>query len=137
MLLTACLLCWGCSNAPAWPDEGVADAQWVESALAWRLNTGLDACGETAKAIDALTLEWIAQSPEMLVRISTQEWPVLLHYPELKTPLIQALAWGQLHGVEWKKEALERVLRKVARKSTALKVRRVKAYLTGTPPQTL
>ena len=136
MLLTACLFCWGCSGAPDWPDEGVADAQWVESAVSWRLQTGLEACGETAKAIDALTLEWIANSPDIQVRINSQEWPVLRHYPELKTPLIQAMAYGQLHGVKWSNEALERILKKVVRKTASLKTRRVKPYLKGTPPQT-
>lgn len=135
MLLTACLFCWSCSGAPAWPEQGVADAAWVQSAVAWRLQTGMDACGETAHAIDALTLEWIAQAPNIHVRISTQEWPVLMHYPELKTPLIQAMAWGQLRGVEWEKNALERVLRKVVRKSNNLKTRRVNAYLKRTPAQ--
>ena len=43
MLLTACLFCWGCQGVPAWPESGIANADWVETAIAWRLQTGLDA----------------------------------------------------------------------------------------------
>ena len=136
MLLTACLFCWGCQGVPAWPESGVADAGWVETAIAWRLQTGLDACGETGKAVDALTLEWIAASPKVRVEITTNEWPVLRHYPELKTPLIQALAWGELQGVEWDKEALVKLLRKVVRKTDGLKSSRVRPYLKQTPIRT-
>ena len=121
---------------PAWPESGVADANWVETAIEWRLQTGVDACGETGKAVDALTLEWIAASPMVRVEITTNEWPVLRHYPELKTPLIQALALGELQGVEWDKEALVQLLRKVVRKTDGLKSSRVRLYLKQTPTRT-
>lgn len=136
MLLTACLICWGCSGAPAWPAEGVADARWVAEALEWRLNTGLDDCGENARAVDALTLEWIAGTSEVQLIIETDEWPVLRYYPELKTTLIQAMARQQLEGEETDVESLQRTLRKVVRKTAALKNRRVKPYLKGRRPQT-
>lgn len=136
MLLTACLICWGCSGAPAWPAEGVADARWVAEALEWRLKTGLDDCGENARAVDALTLEWIAGTSEVQLIIETDEWPVLRYYPELKTTLIQAMARQQLEGEETDVESLQRTLRKVVRKTAALKNRRVKPYLKGRRPQT-
>lgn len=136
MLLTACLICWGCNGAPAWPAEGVADARWVAEALEWRLRTGLEACEETARAVDALTLEWIASTPDVRVEIETQQWPVLRYYPELKTPLIQAMAWQQLAEEAYDGDSLRRMLRKVVRKTPSLKNKRVMPYLKGRPPQT-
>jgi len=70
------------------------------------------------------------------VEITTNQWPVLRQYPELKTPLIQALAWGELQGVEWEKEALVQILRKVVRRSEGLKSSRVRPYLKQTPTRT-
>ncbi|MBN31318.1 MAG: hypothetical protein CL845_04915 [Crocinitomicaceae bacterium] len=137
MLITTCLFCWGCQGVPAWPESGVADADWVEKAIAWRLQTGLDACGETGKAVDALTLEWIAASPVIRVEITTNEWPVLRHYPELKIPLIQALAWGYLRGFEWENKALVKTLRQVIRKTNGLKNGRVRPYFKQTPTRML
>ena len=86
--------------------------------------------------MDALTLEWIAATPKVRVEITTNEWPVLRHYPELETPLIQALAWGELQGVQWDKQALVKVLRKVVRKTDGLKSSRVRPYLKQTPTRT-
>ena len=136
MFLTACLFCWGCQGVPDWPESGVANADWVQDAIAWRLQTGLDACGETGRAIDALTLEWIAASPAVRVEITTNEWPVLRHYPELKTPLIQALAWRELQEMKYEKEVLVRLLRKVVRKTDGLKSSRVRQYLKHKPTRT-
>ena len=53
----------------------------------------------------------------------------------VKTPLIQAL-WGELQGVEWDKEALVKLLRKVVRKTDELKSSRVRPYLKQTPTRT-
>ena len=136
MLLTACLLCWGCSGSPAWPAEGVADARWVAEALEWRLQTGLDDCGENARAVDALTLEWIAGTPDLQLTIETKDWSVLRFYPELKTTLIQAMARQHLEGEEADVESLKRTLRRVVRRTTTLKNRRVLPYLKGRRPQT-
>ena len=85
---------------------------------------------------DALTLEWIAGTSEVQLIIESDEWPVLRYYPELKTTLIQAMARQQLEGEETDVESLQRTLRKVVRKTAALKNRRVKPYLKGRRPQT-
>lgn len=130
MLLTAWLTaCWWCGGAPDWPENGAVDAQWVEQAIEWRLSTGVDECGETAKAVDALTMAWIADSESIVVRIQTADWPFLKYYEELKTPLIQALALGQMQSEIADRQAVIRTMRKVVRRSNALRYRRVKEYL--------
>jgi len=114
----------------------VADARWVAEALEWRLQTGLDDCGENARAVDALTLEWIAGTPDLQLTIETKDWSVLRFYPELKTTLIQAMARQHLEGEEADVESLKRTLRRVVRRTTTLKNRRVLPYLKGRRPQT-
>ena len=71
---------------PEWPAEGVADADWVEQALEWRLSKGVDDCGQEMLALDALSLEWVANSTEIQVNIETQNWPFLAVSPELMAP---------------------------------------------------
>ena len=90
---------------------------------------GVDECGETAKAVDALTMAWIADSESIVVRIQTADWPFLKYYEELKTPLIQALALGQMQSETADRQAVIRTMRKVVRRSNALRYRRVKEYL--------
>lgn len=126
--------CWFCGAAPLWPADGSVDAQWVEEAVEWRMRTGVDCCGETGKAVDALTLEWIANSSDVVIRLQTDKWPFLRYYEELKTPLIQGMALAQLRAEPLDEEVLLRMLRKVVRRSEELKYRRVKPYLR--PAQT-
>jgi len=124
--------CWFCGGSPEWPVDGNVDAHWVEEAIEWRLKTGVDCCGETGKAVDALTLEWIANSEDVVIRVQTEKWPFLRYYEELKTPLIQGMALAQLRAEPMEEEAILSMLRKVVRRSDALKFRRVKPYLRPT-----
>ncbi|MFZ9055324.1 MAG: hypothetical protein ACO2ZL_05900 [Flavobacteriales bacterium] len=131
--------CWFCGASPEWPVDGNVDARWVEEAIEWRMRTGLDCCGESGRAVDALTLEWIANSTDVVIRIESEKWPILRYYEELKTPLIQAMALAQLRSEPLDDVALLSMLRKVVRRSDALKYRRVKTYLrprqTSSPMQ--
>ena len=72
---------------PDWPADGVADAEWVEQALEWRLSKGVDDCGQEMLALDALALEWLSKSQEIQVEIRTEDWPFLAFSPELTAPL--------------------------------------------------
>ena len=131
--------CWFCGSSPEWHVDGNVDARWVEEAIEWRMRTGLDCCGESGRAVDALTLEWIANSTDVVIRIESEKWPILRYYEELKTPLIQGMALAQLRSEPLDDEALLSMLRKVVRRSDALKYRRVKTYLrprqTSSPMQ--
>jgi hypothetical protein len=68
------------------------DAAWVEEALTWRARANVRNCPDVAEAVDALTLAWIAQSPEVVVRIEQANWPVLVGRSEWVKPLVQILA---------------------------------------------
>ena len=137
MLLTSLLTLWcGCAGVPDWPVDGKADAVWVEQALEWRLHAAAGRCEETAKAVDALTLEWISESPKIVVRIQTQEWPFLKFYSGLKTPLIQALALVQMQQGETARGDVLRTMRRVVRRSSNWSYRRVRPYLRDRLPQT-
>ena len=138
MLVTSLLTLWcGCAGLPDWPEDGKANAVWAEQAIEWRTHARVGRCPETAKAVDALTLEWISESKEVVVKIETQEWPFLKVYAGLKTPLIQALALAQFQKQESTRADVLRTLRRVVRRSQFWSYRRVRPYLRDTPPQTL
>lgn len=88
----------GCGTHPAWPKEGEVNAAWVTEALEWRAHANVRNCPDIADAVDALTLEWIADSQSLTVRIEQQDWPVLLDRSEWVKPLVQILALESLHG---------------------------------------
>ena len=68
-------------------------------------------------AIDAWTLEWIANSSEVRVEIDTHKWPVFTHEPLLQGPLIQIIALESLHGKRFDENKVFRKLKRFARKS--------------------
>ncbi len=94
--LIAGLVC-GCGGHPDWPAEGQVDAAWVEEALAWRVRANVRNCPDVAEAVDALTLEWIAASADVVVRVDHADWPVLAGRSEWVKPLVQILALDALH----------------------------------------
>jgi len=91
------LMC-GCGGHPDWPAPGEVDAAWVEEALAWRARANVRHCPEVAEAVDALTLAWIAQSPDVVVRIEQSEWAALEGRSDWVKPLVQLCAHAQLSG---------------------------------------
>ncbi|MAO46763.1 MAG: hypothetical protein CL823_06390 [Crocinitomicaceae bacterium] len=110
----ACLLCGG---APDWPQDGVANREWVVDAIEWRLQRGPDGCTDQTPAIDAWTLEWIANSPEVRVDIVTEDWPVFTEKQRLQGTLIQIMALEQLNGVEHNPKRCLKTLNKYAKRS--------------------
>ena len=112
-----CFACLVCGGAPDWPENGLATREWVEDALEWRLDRGAGACEEYMPAIDAWTLEWIAESDEIRVEINTEEWPVFTSEPMLQGTLIQIMALEQLQGLDFNDERILRKLKRVARRS--------------------
>jgi hypothetical protein len=68
-------------------------------------------------AIDAWTLEWIAESDEIRVEIDTEEWPVFTSEPLLQGTLIQIMAVEQLKGLDYDDGRILRKLKRVARRS--------------------
>ena len=68
-------------------------------------------------AIDAWTLEWIAESDEIRVEIDTEEWPVFTSEPLLQGTLIQIMALEQLKGLDYDDGRILRKLKRVARRS--------------------
>ena len=91
------LVC-GCGGHPDWPDPDAVDAAWVEEALAWRARANVRNCPDVAEAVDALTLGWIAQSTEVVVRIEQENWAVLDGRSDWVKPLVQQCAFDQLSG---------------------------------------
>lgn len=112
-----CIACILCGGAPDWPDNAVANAAWVEDAIEWRLDKGIDGCDEITPAIDALTLEWVANSPDVIVDIETEIWPVFTEEPELQGPLIQSLALDILKKGEVDENKALKRLKKFAKRS--------------------
>ena len=110
----ACLLCGG---APDWPENGVANEEWVMNAIEWRLEKGADGCPEIAPAIDAWSLEWIANSENIVVEIETDDWPVFVAEPQLQGTLIQILALEKLNDMEHNPKKCLKALRKYAKRS--------------------
>ncbi len=88
----------GCGGHPDWPSPGEVDAAWVEEALAWRARANVRQCPEVAEAVDALTLGWIAQSEDVVVRIEQADWAVLEGRADWVKPLVQLCAYEQLTG---------------------------------------
>ena len=110
----ACLLCGG---SPDWPVDGVANREWVVDAIEWRLQKGANGCEEKTPAIDAWTLEWIANSDEVRVEMETAEWPVFTAYPRLQGTLIQIIALEQLNGMDHNPKRCLKTLKKYAKRS--------------------
>lgn len=115
-----CIACILCSGAPDWPEGAVANAQWVEDAIEWRFDKGVGGCAEVTPAIDALTLEWIANSPEVIVDIETAEWPVFIEETQLQGALIQSLALDILKNGEVDKVKALKRLKKYAKRSEGI-----------------
>lgn len=121
-----CIACWVCAGAPDWPENGEADREWVEAALDWRLRRGVEDCPDRTVAMDALTLRWLAESREVVVRLETGDWPEVQASPELLRPLAQILLRAELAGdmddPDDPDDVLraQRRLRKVARRSRDL-----------------
>ena len=112
-----CFACFICGGAPDWPENGVATRDWVQGALEWRLDRGSGACEALMPAIDAWTLEWIANSDEMRVDIKTVDWPVFTAEPMLQGALIQIIALEQLQYLEFNNKRVLRKLKRYARRS--------------------
>ena len=112
-----CFACFICGGAPDWPENGLATREWVEDALEWRLDRGIGSCEEFMPAIDARTLEWIANSDEVRVEINTEEWPVFTAEPMFQGTLIQIMALEQLQGRDFKEGRVLRKLKRYARRS--------------------
>lgn len=123
MVILSAMLCCFCWGAPDWPRDGAADREWVVEALQWRLRRGLDDCGDVVPAMDAMTLEWISQSPEFTLHVNKIDWPFLNKVPELLPVLIQVKALDLLLGEVDSKKSQRRALlgvRRVARKTKEL-----------------
>lgn len=112
-----CIACILCGGAPDWPEGAVANAEWVEEAIEWRFDKGVDGCTDITEAIDALTLEWIANSQDVKVDIETAKWPVFTEEPKLQGALIQSLALDVLKKGEVNEEKALKRLRKYAKRS--------------------
>ena len=111
---------------PDWPADGVADAEWVEQALEWRLSKGVDDCGQEMLALDALALEWISKSQEIQVEIRTEDWPFLAFSPELTAPLIQLHALSMMQGRGIEKKEANHVMKRIARRTKSVRFRELK-----------
>lgn len=112
-----CWTCWTCQGAPDWPANGKPNAPWVRSAIEWRMQVGLNDCPDVVEALDAWTLDWLSQSKNVQVSISTSDWPFLMYRPELQTVLVQRLALDQLNFKESSQLEIVRDVRAVARRS--------------------
>ena len=130
MVILSGMLCWMCWCAPEWPAEGHADRDWVIEAIQWRLHHGIDGCEKVMPGLDALTLEWIAETTEFTIEINQSEWPFLEKAPELLPILIQVKALDRLlsevESAESQRKAI-RSVRRVARKSDGLPVRAMRS----------
>ena len=115
-----CFACMVCGGAPDWPEDAVATKDWVVEALEWRLDRGVEDCDAYMPAIDAWTLEWIANSSEVRVEIDTDKWPVFTYEPLLQGPLIQIIALELLNGKAFNENKAFRKLKKVAKKSDGM-----------------
>jgi len=91
-----CIACLVCGSFPDWPEDGVANKEWVIEAIEWRLERGANNCTDITQAIDALSLEWIANTSDVKVEIETEDWPVFTFEPALQGTLIQIMALESL-----------------------------------------
>lgn len=112
--LMAGLVC-GCGGHPEWPRGEAVDRAWVEEALAWRVRANVRNCPDVAEAVDALTLEWIAQSEDVVVRVQQADWPVLAGRSEWVKPLVQILAQQSLTSSELSAVRTTHLLRRQVR----------------------
>ena len=87
-----CIACLVCGSFPDWPEDGIANKDWVIEAIEWRLDRGANSCTDITQAVDALSLEWIANTPDIKVEIETENWPVFTFEPALQGTLIQIIA---------------------------------------------
>ena len=95
----------------------MANREWVVDAIEWRLQRGAGGCTDQTPAIDAWTLEWIANSPEVRVDIVTEDWPVFTEEQRLQGTLIQIMALEQLNGVDHNPKRCLKTLKKYAKRS--------------------
>ena len=82
--------------------------------IEWRLDKGIDGCDEITPAIDALTLEWVANSPDVIVDIETEIWFLLKNRLQ---GLIQSLALDILKKGEVDENKALKRLKKFAKRS--------------------
>jgi len=115
-----CWTCWTCAGAPDWPAQGEAHARWVREAIEWRMNIGLNDCTDIVPALDAWTLEWLSESDQIHVVVNTGDWPFLAYAPELKSVLVQRLAYDQLSFQTSTQADIVRDVRFVAKRSKGL-----------------
>lgn len=130
MVILSGMLCWMCWGAPEWPAEGQADRDWVIEAIQWRMQYGINGCEEIMPGLDALTLEWIAETTEFTIEIDRSEWPFLEKAPELLPVLIQVKALNRLLSVvesEKSQRKAIRSVRRVARKTDGLPVKAIRS----------
>ena len=78
-------------------------------------------------ALDALSLEWVANSTEIQVKIETQDWPFLAVSPELMAPLIQLHVWRMMRGKEIEKEEVNRAMKRIARRTKTVRFREIRS----------
>ena len=91
-----CIACLLCGSFPDWPEDGIANKDWVIEAIEWRLDRGANSCTDITQAVDALSLEWIANTPDIKVEIETENWPIFTFEPALQGTLIQIMALESL-----------------------------------------
>ena len=130
MVILSGMLCWMCWGAPEWPAEGQADRDWVIEAIQWRMHHGIYGCEEVMPGLDALTLEWIAETTEFTIEIHQSEWPFLEKAPELLPVLIQIKALNRLLSEVESEKSRRRAIRgvrRVARKTDGLPVKAIRS----------
>jgi hypothetical protein len=130
MVILSGMFCWMCWGAPEWPAEGQADRDWVIEAIQWRMHHGIYGCEEVMPGLDALTLEWIAETTEFTIEINRSEWPFLEKAPELLPVLIQIKALNRLLSegeTEKSQRKAIRSVRRVARKTDGLPVKAMRS----------
>ena len=115
-----CWTCWTCGGAPDWPAQGNPNAPWVREAIEWRMKVGLNDCPDIVPALDAWTLEWLSESEEIHVDVQTADWPFLAYAPELRSVLVQRLAYDQLSFQSSTQADIVRDVRLVAKRSDGI-----------------
>tara|TARA_B110000444_G_scaffold27410_1_gene22622 strand:+ start:656 stop:1069 length:414 start_codon:yes stop_codon:yes gene_type:complete len=109
-----------CGSFPDWPEDGIANKDWVIEAIEWRLDKGANSCTDITQAVDALSLEWIANTPDIKVEIETENWPVFTFEPALQGTLIQIIALELLLEHKSSDVKLLKKLRRYTRRSEDL-----------------
>ena len=115
-----CIACLVCGSFPDWPEDGIANKDWVIEAIEWRLDKGANSCTDITQAVDALSLEWIANTPDIKVEIETENWPVFTFEPALQGTLIQIIALELLLEHKSSDVKLLKKLRRYTRRSEDL-----------------